>query len=303
MSDEIVKGPKKQHWLPCAYLQFFSISGKRIGRKTRIYFTDGKISKEAPVKDLAVEKFTYSKKDPLADFKFHDYEQEYPTLIEKIINGDIPDRKNSHKLMLIIWDLHLRNISYQNRTDSDRAEIHDQISRDFMALIFEETKSKGNDFKEANKHLTENWRLLTIQPITQEKFITSDNPSIIFSEPVKNKPVLTYIPIHPHVGIIIYDQRSIAINCKNISDDEIAVLNGLQANCSINHVFSDYNIENEKNDWKCLVNQMQKSKPQRWIDTSENKAGLEWQPGFVSIFEPWFSRLKFLKLKKQKTKE
>jgi len=95
--------PKRQHYLPCCYLKFFSHDGKyEDSRNTCVWFTDGKISKCVPVNHLGAEDFTYSKEFPQFDRKFNAMEKDYPVLVEKILAKGKLTQYESYRLIMIM---------------------------------------------------------------------------------------------------------------------------------------------------------------------------------------------------------
>ena len=81
---------KRQHFLPCCYLKFFSIDGTwGKPRKTQIFFTDGVKSQRNSVINLGVESYTYSRDNPEFDKQFQKMEGNYPLIVEKMLGGQI----------------------------------------------------------------------------------------------------------------------------------------------------------------------------------------------------------------------
>lgn len=280
--------PKRQHWVPCGYLQFFAINGDVQGRNSQVYFTDGKISKIAPVKDLAVEKFTYSRENLALDHEFNEMEKDLPSIIRKILKAEDLRKKEYYSLIIIMCDLNLRSVAFENRTDLERFHVYEAISKSFNQDMYADAEGQGNDLNGMIEHLKMNWELAPICSETGEKFITSDNPSMILTDPKDQRPVLIYLPIHPQRAVIAYDKRSIKMTSGEVTIDALRLLNGLQINLAVRHVFSDYDIMDEPEDWEKLKLLTKREKPERWIDEQR------WKPGYISIASPVFNRLTFL---------
>jgi len=290
-SNSNTEGPKKQHWLPCAYLKFFAIDGKINGRNTRVYFTDGEKSIEAPVKDLAVDKYTYSAANPALDYSFNDMERDYPPIIDQILKGELPKKKGEYfGLIMTMCDFNLRNVAYENRTDLERFPLYEGISRRFNKDMFAEVDGQGADMKKMLDHLEKNWVLSALFTETEEKFITSDHPSIVFTEPDGKRPVLIYLPVHPTAAAVAFDKRSVAIINDKITDSALAILNGLQVKHSVEQVFSDHCLMEKQKDWVALQSITEKEKPDRWISETH------WCTGFISISSPFIKHLTFMRM-------
>ncbi|GJL80210.1 MAG: hypothetical protein NPINA01_31990 [Nitrospinaceae bacterium] len=283
------QGPKRQHWLPCAYLQFFSIDGQPHGRETQIYFTDGRSSQITSVNNLAVAKYTYSRTNPECDSVFHNMEKNYPPIIKNILKGNQLTKKDKYGLIMMMFDLNLRNVVYENRTEMERIKLYEGISRAFVGSMFEETTGKGNDFNEMASHLEKNWELDSLRSTSGEKFISSDNPSMIIADKNSSRPVLVCLPIHPDLAMIAYDKRTSEIISNSITDDALGILNGLQIKLSVRHTFSDHDIMLPPTTSKRVQELLDQEKPERWIDQDW------WHDGFIKFHSPFIDRLEFIK--------
>jgi len=142
--------------------------------------------------------------------------------------------------------------------------------------------------RETINWFAENWRLRTLKSQTSEKFITSDNPSTIYTEPKNSRPVMVYLPVHPDLAVVAFDKRCLAVTDPIISDDALGVLNGVQINRSIRHTFSDHDLKNKPEEWDALQKLTDKEKPERWVD------GNRWVRDFISIANPLFDRFTFM---------
>jgi len=282
---------KRQHFIPCSYLKFFSVTGTWSNtRNTQIFFTDGATSNKTKVSNLGVESYTYSKENPEFDKQFHDMERHYPAIIQKLLDGKLALSSSDYfGLFMIMVDFNLRNVAYENKTEGERRHAYEAISRSFNSDVFQEANGNGSSMQGMMDWLTENWRVQRIIPETNEKFLTSDNPSTIFSNPKNGKPVMLYLPAHPKLGIIAYDRRYLKVVTEKTTDDALSVLNGLQVNRCVRHTFSDHDITNEQNNWKNLRELSSKEKPTRWIDNNE------WKADYISISSPVFERFTFIK--------
>ena len=280
---------KKQHYVPCCYLQFFAEAGSwEKGRNTKIFFTDGKKSLSVPVKELAREDHAYSKDFPEFDKEFEAMETSYPPIIRKIMNNQVLTRLEYYGLMMTMVDLNLRNIAYEKRTKAERRVVYEAISRSMNADMFAEARGAGTDNRGILEWVVKHWRVQPLMPETEEKFITSDNPSAIYGEARTGRPVLVYLPVHPKYAVIAFDNRFLRVTSNLVTDDALGVLNGLQVNHCVKHVFSDHDLL-EGDERHKLIGLLNKEKPLRYVDDNE------WRRSFMSIASPAFDRFTFLK--------
>lgn len=286
-----MNNPIRQHFIPCCYLKYFSCDGNwGDARKTKIYFTDGVTSGFTTVNNLGVEKYTYSQENPAFDKQFHNMENHYPEIIEKLISGQRSFHiRDYFGLFMIMVDFNLRNVAYENRSEVERMHVYEAISRSFNSDLFSEAKGEGSDMHGMKDWLTENWRVQRVEPTSNEKFITTDNPSIVFSNPNNGRPVMLYLPVHPRIGIVAYDRRYLRISAGQVSDDALGILNGLQINGCVRHTFADHDLSNNQENWENLQNIALMPKPERWVDNER------WQPSYISTASAVFERLTFIR--------
>ena len=281
---------KKQHYLPCCYLKFFSIDGRWAkARSTLVYFTDGSTSGCTQVNNLGVENYTYSRENPEFDPQFHVIEKNYPKIVAMFLNGQEKMRRADYfEFIMMMIDFNLRSVAYENRSEVERIHTYQAISMSLNHDLFFEAPGQGADMPEMRKWMENNWRIQPVTSETSEKFITSDNPSTIFTEPKDSRPVMVYLPVHPKLSVIAFDQRHLAVTSNKITDDALGVLNGLQIIRSVRHTFADHDLKNDPDDWSKIQKLADKEKPERWIN------GKEWRPDFISIANPMFNRLSFM---------
>jgi hypothetical protein len=187
-------------------------------------------------------------------------------------------------------DFHLRNVAYENHTNLERKDVYQRISKSLLRDLFYDHGNKANDIPAISKTLHDNWEVQPILSLSNEKFITSDNPSIIFCDE-EEKPALIYLPAHPKVGIVAYDKRLVKLLTNQINVGNLAALNSLQVYNCVRHVFSDYDLKQVPDDWKGVQNWAAKEKPERWIkDTC-------WKPSYIRINAKLFEKISFFQLR------
>ena len=282
---------KRQHWIPCCYLQFFAINGEINGRNSSVYFSDGQYCKRSSVKNLGVAKYTYSKTNPSIDAIFHDMEADYPRIVRKIISGETLSLKDKVGLILTVFDFSHRNISIENRSDAERASVYDRISRRFIHDLIDQAEIDAHDMQGLSDFINLRWGLKILKlENKKEKFISSDNPTIVFFEPTHNKNALAILPIHPEFAIAVHDKHFVEVISSIISDNELGILNGLQCKYCIRHIIADHNISIDQSDFSKIQNIMQRPKPERWADNNN------WLTGYISLENPLLKNFDFFKL-------
>ncbi|MDO8813250.1 MAG: DUF4238 domain-containing protein [Gallionella sp.] len=269
---------KKQHWLPAAYLQFFSCSGKPEGRKSKVFWADAERCQLSSVGSLCVKKFHYSKIDPKgAETSFHQMEGDYSNIVKKILAAQTPTKAEYFGIIMIALDLHIRNPSYENRTGNENYAAYQELSRSFVEMIFSDAPGNGKDLNEVAQHLEKYWG---IQPIrSKEKFITSDHPSLVFS--TGEDIAFIFLPIHPLCGVLLFDNRRVRPLGASATNEDVAILNAFQAATSIRHLFADYDMTPEIGEGKPITKWLRKERQKGFIDGSVYKPELLNYPGNI----------------------
>jgi len=290
--NSTVDGPKWQHYVPCCYLKHFAHDGVTKSRKTQVYFTDGETSQLRTVKRLAAEDYFYSEITPAFDFVFNNMENDYPLIVEKMMNGEVLSEEESYKFIIIMCDLNIRNAAYENQTDKENKEVYTAIARAFAENVFGQAEGGRTDSQGMLHCIAAHWRLQLFCSESSEKFITSDNPSRVFDNPKTGRPVMIYLPIHPDYAAVAYDKRHLAVVGNDISNDALGELNGLQVKHCVQHVFSDHDIltGDDQESAERLKILLTRERPKRYV----TKEGA-WKPDFIPTSSPVFSRLTFMR--------
>jgi hypothetical protein len=222
-----MKGPKFQHWVPCSYLKQFAINGDIKGRHSRVMVTDQNGSRDAKVTKVGGANWTYSSLRPEVDHEFNEMENDLPRLVERLASGDHLNSREWLSLFLIMTDLHHRSVAYENKTSLERFEAYQIISRQWFAEILPSHVEK-DDLQAYCNFIHENWRINLLTSMNGKKFITSDHPTIIFSDIVDQKPIAVLTPLDPQRYAIAFDATRLALLREGLSDHEVGLLNGLQ---------------------------------------------------------------------------
>ena len=206
------QGPKKkQHYLPCCYLQFFAKKPK--GRKSRIHLFDGKRSIDVDVESQGYKKYTYSEKDPeSAEYFFrYNFEDGYPIIAKKITTGKMLTSEERKDLLIFALVTRFRSPSYVIRTGEERIDAFEHI----MGSACNEIEAiRPEDWLPQNvhNHLTRIHEKYSLQLLKLPiRIFISENPVIIY---MHNDVfgVMILMPISPEHMAVFYQQEH--LSCK-----------------------------------------------------------------------------------------
>src|SRR5277367_5694359 len=118
---------KKQHYLPSAYLKYFSVDQRICNRKSSVWRFDGKIQRCVPIESQCFSDYLYSKKEAAEiESKFQSRENNYCQIVDKIRANKEPTGHNFGDLFLSMFDFYLRNAIHKNRTGKEGIDAYDQ---------------------------------------------------------------------------------------------------------------------------------------------------------------------------------
>lgn len=269
---------KRQHYLPSGYMKYFSSIGETQGRKTHIFYTDATQSRDdKTVNSLSCDDYHYSRGNAKeVEESFQQMENNYPPLVEKILKAEGLSVKEYYGMIATMVEYHARNPSYENLTTEENYDAYQQVSRGMMSEIFGElskrSENSNKDFRKMIDFLKNNWMMKRIHS-ENEKFISSDHPSLFFS--INNDLAFIFLPISPHYGVIAVDKRKIQIVDVEANYDDIANLNGLQAARCINYVYSDHDLSEYIGKDKPITNWFNKEKPRGFVKSDC------WKPEYI----------------------
>jgi len=281
-----MNGPKFQHWVPCGYLKRFAINGEIRGRDSRVFVTDIDGSKDKKVAKVGGARWTYSRSNPALDHEFNDMENDIPLIVDKLSNRMPLSIKERVGFSLIVFDLHHRSAAYENNTTSERFPAYQKVSRQWLIEIWP-NDVPADDLHTFFDYFRDGWKLEVMESSSEEKFITSDHPSIIFTDKTDEKPIVAILPISPKQSVVVYDHSRIRISRNIITEDELGVLNGLQVKRCISELYSDHDLF-EVEDESVIVKLLTDPRPDRRFEEDS------YRPDYYTSDSSGFQRLKFL---------
>ncbi len=255
---------KKPHYVPAAYLQFWSLDGKPNGRKSKIYATDINGSNIRSASNTAIVNKFYSKSDPnSAEEYFQEFENDWAKIIKQFLDNKGP-KPNILSTLLLLQSTYflLRNRSFDKQSKKERIEIYQHSIEAYWKDILM-NGSNGESPEVCAKIMSENW-ICHLLPSNGEKFITSDNPTLTLN--VKgNTPGIIYLPINPNWSVIALKKDIISLSSSEISKKDVEYLNSYMiSNCN-REVYSDEQFTKEDiSSCKKWINQRPKRK--NWFD-------------------------------------
>ena len=262
----------RQHYLPAVYLQQFSVDGRWATRKSHIWRLDRERSKFVPVDSQCAPKHFYSRLDSQgAEATFHEIEGVYGQIAQKIWLRQQPSQKHYFGLILMMLDLHCRNITYENLTAKENLhayKVRMHCMRDLMG---------DPNAPLSNQQFLERWQVRLFENEDPSGLVTSDNPALFFTLDESSQLHLTIVPVTPSSCAVAFDSRFIQAAGNHLSVHDGSLLNHYQLNHSYECLFAPHEFSPEQ---QAFVRQQWKDRnPLGYVD---DKA---WTPNLIRFPE------------------
>ena len=225
---------KDQHWLPSAYLKYFSVEQKDCTRKSLVWRLDGKTERCIPVESQCSANYFYSKEKPAeTEEMFQINENAYCHCIDKIrTKRELTDR-NPGDLLLAMFDFHLRNAAHKNQIGKEGVEAYSRRVGIFIGQILLGREDEAITTLDVKKHIEAYWRVRIISAPSGHQFVTSDHPSVWRTlgqvlPSFKTKLHLIALPIGPKSIAIGFDRRVVEIVGYDATSKDAGILNASQ---------------------------------------------------------------------------
>lgn len=229
---------QRQHHVPVAYLQFFDHTGVHRGRESQLYASEAERSFLVGVTNVAVESYLYSRSNPTAAERFfHETEQHYPSVIQRLHQGDLrPPATSLIAMQLMI--LHLRNARYDFENFDERIDAVAHSTERFLYEVLLRGAEPPTMGEMANA-IEGTWALQLIRA-TDNRFITSDNASLLFTvgEGGLDDIVAMMLPLRPDTLAIIRRRDKTEAKADYATEADVGRFNQLQVIASDRFVFS-----------------------------------------------------------------
>lgn len=233
---------KKPHFVPAAYLQFWDSGGVPSGRESKIWWCDGKVSKQQRVKNIAVQSGLYSAKNPnAAEAYLNEFEVDWAKLVFQLASGRLP-KPDVLASLLILQSSHflLRNPKFVNKDVDERINVYKNAVQGFWQQVLM-AGDIPDKLENAAKRMLSVWscHLLRAQG---EPWITSDNPVMLLSHKGAT-PAVIFLPINPTWALISLRADAVNLSRKTITPQDTEFLNSYTAINSIRHIYCNKMFE------------------------------------------------------------
>ena len=259
-----------QHYLPKVYLKQFSAT-----RKADIWRFDEHEYVTKPVSlQCAADNFYSSTNRKGAEEMFHQLEDAYGRVIQKIKPGKILTQKNYFGLILFMLQLHCRNIVYDNRTAKERAHACN-VCEELLLKLMGDTNEPLSYETFLNR-----WQVCLLQTKDDHELITSDNPVTVFSSDETGQPHLVTMPVTPFCCAVAFDIRIFRVTSCYLDVRDEAILNYYQVKQCHECLFTltELSLEHQRN----FRQQMKEiKKPCGYV--SETGWENEWKPNIIRL--------------------
>jgi hypothetical protein len=245
---------KDQHWLPTAYLKYFSVDQQKCDRKSLVWRFDGKTMRCVPVESQCSSNYHYSKEKAAETEKmFQINERAYCGCVDKIRLGKELEGRNRGDLLLAMFDFHLRNAVHKNRTGKEGIEAYGRRIDIFISQMLLNKNDGPISKADIIDHIVRYWRLeiITIPSNMNNQFLTSDHPSVWTtlrqnSDTSKTTLQLVSLPLTPKHTAICFDRRVFEIIGNQTKPNDEGTLNVGQIQNAENCVYMSLPLPNHQ---------------------------------------------------------
>lgn len=234
---------KDQHWLPTAYLKYFSSDQENCSGKSLVWRVDGKTQRSVPIRSQCSADYHFSKeKAAEAEKMFQINEKCYCDCVDRIRAKQDLEGRNVGDLLLAIFDFYLRNAAHKNRIQKQEIEAYSRRVGIFIGQILLGREDESITTQNVKAHLEGYWRIRIISAPANHQFATSDHPSVWrtlgqISAGLKTKLHLIALPIDPKSIAIGFDNRVVEIVGYDATSKDVGILNTAQIENSDKCIF------------------------------------------------------------------
>lgn len=259
---------KRQHYLPAAYLKYFSTDQNICNRESKTWRCDGKTIRCVSVISQCFGDYFYSRENAAeVEVNFQKSESLYSSCVEKI-KANIKLTPNEYgSLLVVMFDFHLRNAIHENRTGKEEIEAYRLRNRLFIQQMLLGRSDGLYTQREMIAHIEKYWNLRVLTAQSGSQIFTSDNPSVWHTFR-KNKPGMHMItlPLTPFHVAVAFDRRVLQVNDGILTEEDERTLNAGQIENASQAFYSsakfsadnvrllDENIK-QKAETRCFINE------------------------------------------------
>ena len=200
-----------------------------------------------PAESQCRKNYFYSKNQAsAAETMFQPAEGFWAECVRSIKAGNPSTKAQFFGLILIMFDLHLRNAAYENETGKDNLHAYMLRLAGLKQLLLGRNETQATD-GEVMEHLRKHWRVRLLLASLGNEFITSDNPSVLIAAPgtIPNLQ-LAVLPVTPAHTAIAYDCQQIEVVGEQTTPMDEKLLNLLQLSHAERCVYSSVQLNTEQ---------------------------------------------------------
>jgi len=226
----------RQHYLPAVYLKQFSQDGANAKRSSLIWRFDEQQSVSTSVQSQCAEDHFYSLRDAQGtEEMFQKMEVIYDKIMQKIWSGKQPTKRDYFGLILMMVDLHCRNVCYANRTKEENVHAY-RVRIHCLPQVFLGDVRANPSRQQLTEHLQAVWRVRLLKTNKGNELATSDNPAVWFTLRETHVPHFIVMPVSLFHCAVAFDKRFSRVIGNDLTPADQSHLNQLQV----------------QNSWQCL---------------------------------------------------
>jgi hypothetical protein len=231
---------KKQHYLPAAYLKYFSLDQATCSRDSWTWRFDGKTQRPVAIVSQCSGDYHYSKSNPAeAERTFQEGEAIYCQCIDRIRSGKTLSAANYGSLLVMMFDFFIRNNIHKNRTGGEEIQAYRIRSHNFLRQLLLSRPSGEVTHDEIIEHVARNWTVRIFPATPGQGFITSDNPSAWASLRLSPPGLhMVTLPITPKLVAVAIDRRIAYFTSDRLVPEDVVLMNCSQVQNAEKCVFS-----------------------------------------------------------------
>jgi hypothetical protein len=229
---------KRQHFLPAAYLKYFSVDQTNCSRNSWIWRCGAGGQQQVRVESQCRADYHYSKKDPAStEQEFQKSETFYCICIDKIKQGQQLTDIEGGNLLVNMFDFYIRNAVHRNETGKegiDAYRIRQNMFWNVMLVKMNGVVSK----RDIQEHIYQYWRLAFVRAKPPKVFIASDHPSAWTSinDDQPGLHLLT-LPLTPALTAVAADRRLLEVIRGETTVEDCLTLNDAQIQNSVSSLY------------------------------------------------------------------
>lgn len=218
---------KLQHYLPAAYLKYFSADQTSCTRGSWIWRLDRHALRLVSIVSQCSGDYFYSKTKAVeVEQTFQRIESVYCQCVDKIKARKEPTPREYGNLVLAMFDFYLRNAVHKNQTAGEGIDAYKFRNHFFVREMLLGKKSGEVSQGDIVNHINSHWGIHVFSITPGHAFITSDHPALwVVLEPVKPGLHLLVLPLTPTHIAVAFDRRILNVVGNQLTVKDMETLN------------------------------------------------------------------------------